>query len=90
MQHLGVEDCPMISSAATKWGCLDEDERAALNYAFYDAIIHIEKVAEHRFYLLRLRRGIVHVHWFRIGHAIFEMAIFRSYPPIITDIAWVT
>jgi hypothetical protein len=56
MQHLGVEDCPMISSAATKWGSLDEDERAALNYAFYDAIMRVEKVAEHRFYLLRLRR----------------------------------
>jgi hypothetical protein len=90
MQHLGVKDCHMTSSAATKWSCLDEDERAALNYAFYDAIMHIRKVAEYRFYLLRLQRGIVHMHWFRIGHAIFEMAIFRNCPPIITDIAWVT
>jgi hypothetical protein len=88
--RLGVEDCPMTSTAARKWIDLDEGERAALNYAFSDAILHTQRVAEYRVWLLRLRRGIVHVHWFRIGHAIFEIAIFRNFPPIITDIGWVT
>jgi hypothetical protein len=88
--HLGVEDCPMTSSAARKWGCLEEGERAALNYALNEAILHAQRVAEYRYQLLRLRRGIAHIHWFRIGHAIFQIAVFKNFPAIITDIGWVT
>lgn len=88
--HLEVDIYPMIASAKEKWGCLEEDERLAANYAFTDAILHIERVAEYRYYSLRLRRGIVHMHWFRIGHAIFEITVFRNYCPIITDIGWLT
>ena len=73
--HLEVDICPMIDSAKEKRGCLEEDERVALNYAFTDAILHFERIAEYRHYSLRLRRGVVHMHWFRIGHAIFEIAI---------------
>jgi hypothetical protein len=88
--HLEVDICPMIASAKQKWGCLEEDERTALSYAFTDAILHMEKIAEHHHYPLRLRRGIVHIHWFRIGHAVFHIAMFRDYVPIIIDIGWVT
>jgi hypothetical protein len=80
----------MIASARTKWGCLEEDEREAFNYAFTDAIFHFERIADHQYYALRLRRGVVHIHWFRIGHAVFHMAIFRNYVPIIIDIGWLT
>ncbi len=88
--HLEVDICPMIGSAKKKWGLFEEDERAALNCAFTDAILHMERIAEHRQYPLRLRRGIVHIHWFRSGHAVFEIAAFRNYVPIIIDIGWLT
>jgi hypothetical protein len=88
--NLEVDICPMIISAKKKWESIEDDERTALNYAFTDAICHFERIAEYRHYSLRLRRGIVHMHWFRIGHAIFEIAVFRNYCPIIIDIAWVT
>jgi hypothetical protein len=88
--HLEVEHCAITSFAARKWGCLGEGERAALNYALNDAIFRTKLVAEYRYQSLRLRRGIAHIHWFRIGHAIFEIAIFRNFPAIITDIGWVT
>jgi hypothetical protein len=88
--HLEVEHYPMTSSATRKWVCLGEGEQAALNYVLNDAILHIQRVAEYRHQLLRLRRGIAHVHWFRIGHAMFEIAILKNFPPIITDIGWVT
>jgi hypothetical protein len=88
--HLEVDICPMVESAKKKWGCFEEDERAALNYAFTDALLHTERIAEHQYYSLRSRRGIVHIHWFRIGHAIFHIAMFRNYVPIIIDIGWIT
>lgn len=87
---LEVYDCPMISSAARKWVEFGDDERAALNYALNDAILRTQHVAEYRYRVIRLRRGIAHVHRFRIGHAIIEIAIFRNYPAIITDIGWIS
>jgi hypothetical protein len=86
--YLEVDICPMVESTKRKWGSFEDDEREALNYAFTDAIMHVEKVAEHRHYPVRLRRGVVHIHWFRIGHAVFEIALFRNYLPIIIDMAW--
>ena len=88
--HLEVDICPMIASAKQKWGCLEEYERAAFNHEFTNALLHRERIAEHRCYPLRLRRGIVYIHWFRIGHAVFLIAVFRNYPPVIIDIAWLT
>ena len=79
--HLEVGICPMIASAKSKWANLEEDERVALNYAFTDAILHAERIAEHQYYALQLRRGIVHIHWFRIGHAVFHIAVFGNYEP---------
>jgi hypothetical protein len=73
-----------------KLGEFRRRERAALNYAFTDAILNVERVAEHRHYPVRLRRGVVHIHWFRVGHAVFEIALFRNYHPIIIDIGWLT
>jgi hypothetical protein len=80
----------MTSSTARKWECLEEDERAALNYALNEAILHTQRIAEYRCQLLRLRRGIAHIHWFRIGHAMFQITVFKNFPAIITDIGWVT
>ena len=88
--YLKANICPMIESAKIKWGRFEDDEREALNYALTDAIMHVERVAEHWHYPVRLRRGVVHIHWFRIGHAVFEIALFRNYLPIIIDIAWIT
>jgi hypothetical protein len=88
--HLEVGVCPMVESAKTKWINLEEDERAAFNYAFADAILHAEKIADHHYYRFRSHRGIVDIHWFRIGHAVFHIAVFRNYAPIILDIAWLT
>jgi hypothetical protein len=50
----------------------------------------MERIAEHHHYPLQLRRGIVDIHWFRIGHAVFHMAMFRDYVPIIIDVGWIT
>jgi hypothetical protein len=70
--YLEIDICPMIESAKRKWGSLEDDEREALNYAFTNAIMHVERVAKHRQYPVRLRRGVVHIHWFRIGHAVLR------------------
>jgi hypothetical protein len=42
--HLEVDICPMIDSAKEKWGCLEEDKRVALNYAFTDAIFTLKEL----------------------------------------------
>ena len=80
-----IENYKMTPSAAFKWSCFPVDIRAALAYAFDDAIRHIHVVLEHE---CSGDGEKWEIHRLRIGYAIFEIASREYYKSVITDIEW--
>jgi len=76
----------MVPSLKKKWHSMCEDARVTLEVAFRDGITRPIIVPMHFSYTRNVLGYDVEFHHFRVGYAVFVVALIENFPPILWDV----